>query len=713
MYLYCAAAAAVAVAAAAVAAAAAAAAAVVAAADTLQCSADTLDWFYRLAKKMPQYVCEQCGASFPKLSQLLQHRRTANHWKHKCESCKKSFSRKQNLDRHLLKHNNDNNQHCPECLKVFTREDALNEHMHREHDWPRTKRASDDQEEATYFKVDIKDLEVDGLPNILKTLKTVFQSILDTIAKDIAGTDLVRVSLDNPELDFPITLEFMPRYQLTADRILAEIERVLQSYQQFVVDESFRIDIVHVQNPYGKGHKQKAYVDLPKSLQSKRCIIQINNKDDLCCARAIITAIARHENHPQWNSIRQGCAIQRQLAEELHKKAGVPLQRCGIEEVKKFQAVLPNYQIHVLSKEHFNGIIYDGIEGGVPINLYHHDEHFDVITKMTGFLNRIYFCLRCKKGYDHKEKHSCNNPCVYCHKTHSDEEEKWTFCSRCKRNFKSDMCYQMHLKTSDAGKSICTTYFKCQKCDQTINLNRHKRSHVCHEFFCKTCKDFVTEDHLCYMQPVKEDTSSCKLAKKKDNLTSYIFFDFECTQDEQLQCEGGFTKDKNGKCGNCKKSWCGSFEHRPNLCIAHKVCEKCLQNPVTSQSTCKACGKNERESIAIIPSHGYRPEEKQSVLAYQLLAYLSHYPTKSGHTSICKVRGITLNFKNSLDINFQTVKDMVTGKGKDCVTVIDENKIVRNPSTGHIITKRENKDYKIVFDKRVIGNAYTTFPYGY
>lgn len=77
------------------------------------------------------------------------------------------------------------------------------------------------------------------------------------------------------------------------------------------------------------------------------------------------------------------------------------------------------------------------------------------------------------------------------------------------------------------------------------------------------------------------------------------------------------------------------------------------------------------------------------------------------------MRGITLNFKNSLDINFDTVKDMVTGKGKDCVSVVDANKIVRNPATGHVITKREAKDYRIVFDKRVMTDNYYTQPYGY
>lgn len=140
----------------------------------------------------------------------------------------------------------------------------------------------------------------------------------------------------------------------------------------------------------------------------------------MCCARAIVTAIARHENHPQWNNIRQGRFIQRQLAVNLHIKVGVPLQKCGLEDVKKFQAVLLNYQIYVLSKDHFNGIVFGGIEGGLPIYLHYHDEHFDVITKITGFLNRSYFCETTKKGYNTKEHHSCNNPCVYCHHIHED-----------------------------------------------------------------------------------------------------------------------------------------------------------------------------------------------------------------------------------------------------------------------------------------------------
>ena len=38
----------------------------------------------------------------------------------------------------------------------------------------------------------------------------------------------------------------------------------------------------------------------------------------------------------------------------------------------------------------------------------------------------------------------------------------------------------------------------------------------------------------------------------------YIYFDFECTQDDVYQCDSGYFPDENGKCRNCRKHLCGS-----------------------------------------------------------------------------------------------------------------------------------------------------------
>jgi hypothetical protein len=109
------------------------------------------------------------------------------------------------------------------------------------------------------------------------------------------------------------------------------------------------------------------------------------------------------DGHEQWNSIQRGRRIQEELALELHAKARVPLHQCGIEDVQTFQRFLVGYQIHVISREYFNGIAYHGPTAGKKIYLYYHDNHYDVITSMTAFLSRIYFCTNCYKGYKPKK----------------------------------------------------------------------------------------------------------------------------------------------------------------------------------------------------------------------------------------------------------------------------------------------------------------------
>ena len=183
---------------------------------------------------MVAYQCEECGVNFQKLSQLLQHRRTEGHWrKYTCPTCNKSFTRKDNLDWHLKKHQNENNYHCAKCSKVFKREDALENHyiQHKNQIGGAAKRPREDDEvelnkrrrteplvkaedfyniervserkiekfktTASYYKITVSDLEIRGIPEILKALKVIFQSIINTIDGDVPSNDLVRISMDN------------------------------------------------------------------------------------------------------------------------------------------------------------------------------------------------------------------------------------------------------------------------------------------------------------------------------------------------------------------------------------------------------------------------------------------------------------------------------------------------------------------------------------
>jgi hypothetical protein len=180
--------------------------------------------------------------------------------------------------------------------------------------------------ESYEYRVTFNELNVQSVPDILNILQNLFDSVLTDVTKGMQEEDLVQVTLECSDLDFPIRLPFMQMNQLTSELLLAEIERVLQSNDQFVLDHCVQLNITHVSLPKGGTRKRCDYVDTERFLKDKRCIIQIQNKDDMCCARAIVTAKAK-------------------LALELHTKAGVPLHQCGIEDVKTFQRFLAGYQI--------------------------------------------------------------------------------------------------------------------------------------------------------------------------------------------------------------------------------------------------------------------------------------------------------------------------------------------------------------------------------
>jgi hypothetical protein len=88
---------------------------------------------------------------------------------------------------------------------------------------------------------------------------------------------------------------------------------------------------------------------LEKQLINKRAIVRIQNKDDLCLARALVVSIAKIENDSRYKSIvDHRWPMQTRLAYDLHQKAGVPIGSCGKDEVKQFQAYLTDYQINIV-----------------------------------------------------------------------------------------------------------------------------------------------------------------------------------------------------------------------------------------------------------------------------------------------------------------------------------------------------------------------------
>ena len=88
-------------------------------------------------------------------------------------------------------------------------------------------------------------------------------------------------------------------------------------------------------------------------------------------------------------------------------------------------------------------------------------------------------------------------------------------------------------------------------------------------------------------------------------------------------------------------------------------------------------------------------------------------------STVCKIKGFSLNHRNSVTLNFDTLKTLVTTPGealkskadKQAYEIVEPHKIIRD--NGKIITAPQNKQYRLVYDKRMLTPSLKTYPFGW
>ncbi|GBN13954.1 hypothetical protein AVEN_207207-1 [Araneus ventricosus] len=87
------------------------------------------------------------------------------------------------------------------------------------------------------------------------------------------------------------------------------------------------------------------------------------------------------------------------------------------------------------------------------------------------------------------------------------------------------------------------------------------------------------------------------------------------------------------------------------------------------------------------------------------------YRTTQGKTC-CKVQGFTLNFKNTQALNFDSMKHMVCSLDRnDTIPIHDA--VTREGKKRKVFNVEQTKLYRIVYDKRIVKDDFSTIPYGY
>jgi hypothetical protein len=76
------------------------------------------------------------------------------------------------------------------------------------------------------------------------------------------------------------------------------------------------------------------------------------------------------------------------------------------------------------------------------------------------------------------------------------------------------------------------------------------------------------------------------------------------------------------------------------------------------------------------------------------------------------VKGFTLNFIGSETVNFDSIKEIVTHE-RSRVLNVEQNLFIRDKNDWTIRMEKTNKQYRFVYDKRVLKEDLTTLPYGH
>ncbi|CAL1264807.1 unnamed protein product [Larinioides sclopetarius] len=89
-------------------------------------------------------------------------------------------------------------------------------------------------------------------------------------------------------------------------------------------------------------------------------------------------------------------------------------------------------------------------------------------------------------------------------------------------------------------------------------------------------------------------------------------------------------------------------------------------------------------------------------------------PKYYAYKTCCKVRGFTLNFRDTEILNYETIKHVACSLDRNStISVNDAAKITRDGKKRKVLNVEQTKLFRMIYDKRVIKENFSTVPYGF
>ncbi|CAL2031244.1 unnamed protein product [Caenorhabditis brenneri] len=433
----------------------------------------------------------------------------------------------------------------------------------------------------------------------------------------------VGIKFESPEILEAVGMAFKHKNRLSKEDIINSMELMAQSNKSVLELEvpKITVHITYLNPPSGSGKRFgiEGILELPSPKKqrgeedddeeeeervtpnSKHSNFMRNEVVDNCLFHALYQAEAFHEHRMDKGNNEKRNKYLRSLSKggRRRESGGDVFQR--VNDMKLAAGVTKSRNFDRMDIEHLQKTIYAGKfqivcfakNSTVPyysgpylgkkkeLYIYLSDGHYCGIRSVKKLLNASYYCSLCNTRYQNAASHyKCgllHQPCGQeeCPTTPQDVKR---CCQKCFVTFRSEACYNNHLKRGvNGGKNRCDYTRYCPKCKTSYYTNKNNNTHTCGENFCHRCQRLKERGHQCTMQVAVKNES--RLTRKR------LFFDFESRAEPET-----------GK-------------QIPVLFVSLRCCTMCSGDipkdiEAAKQKTCRNCGKDGRLKVIESMSEG-------------------------------------------------------------------------------------------------------------
>ena len=313
--------------------------------------------------------------------------------------------------------------------------------------------------------------------------------------------DLVRVYITHEKV-VNANIIVGPNYlgNINANIIMNQIAGVVHSNNFIPTNGGLIINITAICNI--KGLRHKIISNVWKHMHQKRCILMVENGDDLCLPHCTALAIACAEHHAnptnikyfrnyhsmhkkdrRYVKLRNMSSLQKRTTLKYQSMAGIALHSPGLlEHIPLYKKAL-GLGITVISAQGGDKRVYQSNpQYTMQITLYYIYSnindwgHYAVITQINALLAKSYYCFHCNMAFNNNTSHHCKVWCNICRQDRCvvEDESPATVCNTCNAPCHSNECMEAHkTKPGRQSSSMCDTMLFCPDCH--VKLDNYKK----------------------------------------------------------------------------------------------------------------------------------------------------------------------------------------------------------------------------------------------